>query len=102
MSSHAVQPTEYVTPARPMCWIAALNSSGVFSALKTTTRTAVASSMVWKSTPMASTPKLASWKRSVERNVPSSSSRAYLAVGSRLRSARSTGPGSKVALWTTS
>ena len=82
--------------------MAVLNSSGVFSALKTTTRTAVASSMVWKSTPMASTPKLASWKRSVERKLPSSSSSAYLAVGSRLRSARSAGPGSKVALWTIS
>ena len=47
---------------------------------------------------MASMPKLMSWKRAVDRKLPSSSSRAYLAVGSRLRSARSAGPGSKVTL----
>ena len=41
----------------------------------------------------------ASWNRSVDRKLPSSSSSAYLAVGRRLRRARSAGPGSKVALW---
>jgi hypothetical protein len=75
---------------------------GVFSVLNTTTRTAVASSMVWKSTPTASTPKLGSWKRSVDRKLPSSSSSAYLAGGKPLAEGTRAGAGSNVALWMTS
>src|SRR4029453_13427870 len=50
-----------------MAW---LKSSEVLSLLKTTTRTAVASNMVWKSTPIASTPKLASWETLRGEKVP--------------------------------
>ena len=96
MSSHAVHPTEYATPDRPIPSTARPNSSAEESVENTTRRTAVVDISSSKDTPSASTPKDMSWNRSVERKEPSGSSRAYLADGRRSRSWANTECGSKV------